>query len=147
MLARLDLGIGVKLEAPQLSLAAAAAALDYGEPRRGGDLIEQIASLLVRRLWQHRQGRPRRRRRGHAAGEPIGADDLAHPVAGVRPVNGELSRSERTEALDQVLHHRRVVRIAAAVPAPRCEPPKWLIDARDPGFLDATGVAHETARE
>src|SRR6516162_11164623 len=147
MLARLDLGIGVKLEAPQLSLAAAAAALDYGEPRRGGDLIEQIASLLVRRLWQHRQGRPRRRRRRHAAGEPVGADDLAHPVAGVRPINGELSRSERAKALDQMLHRRGIVRIVAAVPAPRCEPPERLVDARDPGFLDAAGVAHEAVLE
>ena len=120
---------------------------DGGEPRRRGDPVEQIAGQRVGRLRQHRQRRPRHRRRRGAAGEPVGADHLALAVAGMRPVDRELPRPERTEAFDQMLRHRRIVRIAAAIPAPRGEPPKRLVDARDPGFLDAAGVAHQAVRE
>ena len=65
----------------------------------------------------------------------------------MRPVDRELPRPERAEAFDQMLRHRRIVRVAAAIPAPRGEPPERLLDARDPGFLGAAGVAHQAVRE
>ena len=36
-----------------------------------------------------------------------------------------------------MLRHRGIVRVAAAIPAPRGEPPERLVNARDPGFLGA----------
>ncbi len=46
-----------------------------------------------------------------------------------------------------MLRHRGIVRIAAAIPAPRGEPPERLVNARDPGFLGPAGVAHEAVHE
>jgi len=46
-----------------------------------------------------------------------------------------------------MLGYGGVIRIAAAIPAPRSEPSKWLVDACDPGFLRPAGVAYETALE
>src|SRR5262245_49874484 len=141
-----DLGIGVELEPPQLRLAAAAA-LDYGEPRRRGDLVEQIAGQRVSCFWQHGQGGPRRRRRRGVTGKLVRVDDLASLVACVRPVDCELPRPERTEAFNQMLRYGGVVWIAAAEPASRSEPSKRLIDPRDPGFLGSASVAYETVLE
>ena len=76
------------------------ALLDGGEPRRRGDLVEQVAGLRVGRLRQHRQRRPRHGCRRGAAGKLVGADHLALAVAGMRPVDRELPRSERAEAFD-----------------------------------------------
>src|SRR4051794_9621504 len=65
----------------------------------------------------------------------------------MRPVDSELPRPERTEALDLVFRHVRIIRVAAAVPTPRGKPPERLVNARDPGFLRSPGVAHQAARE
>ena len=65
----------------------------------------------------------------------------------MRPVDCKLPRPERTEAFDHVLRHRGIVRITAAIPAPRGEPPERLVNARNPRFLGPAGVAHEAAGE
>jgi hypothetical protein len=67
--------------------------------------------------------------------------------AGVRTIDSELSRSERAETLHMMLWHCGVVRIAAAIPAPRGEPHERLIDARDPGFLGPAGVTYKAVRK
>src|SRR4051794_6543861 len=63
------------------------------------------------------------------------------------PVDSELPRPARTEALDLVFRHVRIIRVAAAVPTPRGKPPERLVNARDPGFLGAAGVPHQAAYE
>ena len=68
-------------------------------------------------------------------------------AAGMRPVDSELSRPERAEALDHVLGRRGIVRITAAIPAPRGDPLEWRANARDPGFLGPAGMAHQATRE
>src|SRR5262249_27436178 len=85
-------------------------------------------------------------RRG-GAGKLVRVDDLASLVARVRPIDCELPRPERTEALNQMLRYGRIVRIAATIPAPRSEPSKWLVDPRDPGLLRPARVAHEADGE
>src|SRR5262249_29436297 len=51
------------------------------------------------------------------------------------------------EALDHMLRRRGVVRVVAAIPAPRGEPLERLVDARNPGSFRSAGVAHEAACE
>ena len=79
--------------------------------------------------------------------QTVGADHLARLVAGMRPVDCKLPRPERTEAFDLMFRYRGIVRITAAIPAPRGEPPERLVNARNPGFLGPAGVAHEAVHE
>ena len=132
VIARLDLGVGVEFEAHGCRLAAAApGVLDGGEPRRRGDLVEQVAGQRVGRFRQHRQRRPRHRRRRGAAGKLVGADHLALAVAAMRPVDRELPRPERTEAFDH------------DASAPRDRPDR----CRDTSAARrAAGTAHRRAR-
>src|SRR5262249_62130772 len=107
---------------------------------------ERMASLGEGRLRQPGQGRAGRRRRRGAAGETVAADHYAS-ITGMWPVDPELPRPERAKTFDHMFRHRGVVRIAAAIPAPRGEPPKRLVDARDPRFLGPAGVTHEAVPE
>src|SRR6516162_10576679 len=141
VVARFDLSVRVEFENARRSLAPAVSGLlDGSKPRCRGNGVEQIAGRRVGRFRQHWQGRPRRRRWRGFAGELVSVDYLALAVARVRPVDCELPRPERTEALKEMLRYGGVVWIAATIPAPRSEPSKWLVDACDPGFLGSAGV-------
>src|SRR5262249_57378438 len=141
-------GLGVAFERAIRSLAPAVPGLlDGREPRRRGNAVEQIAGRRVGRLRQHWQGRPQRRRWRGSAGELVSVDYFALAVTRMRPVDRELPRPKRAKTLDLMLRRCGIVRIAAAVPAPRGEAPKRLLDAGDPGFLGAARVAHDAARE
>jgi len=117
VVARLDLGIGVELEASQSSFAFTAP-FDRGEPCRCRDFIEQVAGQRISCFRQHRQGCSRCCRRRNAAGELVRVDNLACLVARMRPVDRELPRPQRAEALNLMLWYREVVWIVAAIPAP-----------------------------
>src|SRR5262249_12302047 len=73
--------------------------------------------------------------------------DLARAVARVRSVDCELPRSERAEALNQMLRYGRVVWVVATIPAPRSNPLKRRVDTCDPSLLRSAGVAYEAVFE
>src|SRR6516164_1400116 len=106
VVARFDLSVRVEFENARRSLAPAVSGLlDGSKPRCRGNGVEQIAGRRVGRFRQHWQGRPRRRRWRGFAGELVSVDYLALAVARVRPVDCELPRPERTEALKEMLRY------------------------------------------